>query len=743
MVNTTDEGAEGMKRTPLMRRHTIEVQPPHDHKLEDLGLCVSRAFSDDAWAGGNDSDSAADGGQRPSTTSFSGKISSPEGGTKEGIKEFGPRIAWCNEPDGDLQVEGLQASIKPPKQKSLRRPKSCVTPVPSAAVVSDVPTVITDLPEKSEAWTKSPEKEISRTSSPSGKELPSGELPAAEEPLAEQPLPEPATEAPKKSAPFSSNEILDRIAAKVCRSQSSPDIYGQNQKRKIKSASLDEEKSDVITSFEPYDGLLIHRATFFSPLPRRDTSSSLGHEDEDEVKETDKTSKLLGYRPKNGYYFMPFSKLFTKPKSARSRHSSKSSSQGDPELGVANSLQQFNEAEKDIIKKTRSALKQRISSANKKRLNSANKKKIQLNIVVNAKTETDESLPCSDNDETTSVQRPSSTSIADLGKKKKAKKAKHRERSVPAELLRSKLGATREKKTFKVKAEKKKQSKTVKRPKNKKEIPTMMSEISPVGSDVENDNDFERYENLHEFSGALRNSKNRPYYSCDYYGEEDRGFAPARGGFLQTIISEANVYKPVSRTWKGNKMHLEVRIRTHQSDSSSGEEGNEEGEEEGDGEEQGRMEEEKRRWARRGRLSKQNKIESPSSAGSPAEGKTMGGLLLPGPRRRQTANRLSSSTLSPAALRAKEREKLRQILEVCTAKVEESKTLMRKLGSNGVWVSLDTLQRGLMTPTEYRVYQDYLKSLEPARAQRKEGTSPPPSAPTQHRTRSILSPFRR
>ncbi|KAK8399623.1 hypothetical protein O3P69_003584 [Scylla paramamosain] len=89
---------------------------------------------------------------------------------------------------------------------------------------------------------------------------------------------------------------------------------------------------------------------------------------------------------------------------------------------------------------------------------------------------------------------------------------------------------------------------------------------------------------------------------------------------------------------------------------------------------------------------------------------------LPPPTRRPSA---TTTTTSTHAHNTKDKGKLSEILEVCAAKVEESLVLSRRLSSGGIWVCLDTLQRGLMSPTEYRVYQEHLQE-ERQREQQEE-----------------------
>ncbi|XP_047486345.1 uncharacterized protein LOC125037311 [Penaeus chinensis] len=104
----------------------------------------------------------------------------------------------------------------------------------------------------------------------------------------------------------------------------------------------------------------------------------------------------------------------------------------------------------------------------------------------------------------------------------------------------------------------------------------------------------------------------------------------------------------------------------------------------------------------------------------------MAGLLLPTSSCSDPKN--ASGTPTPAVLRARERDKLRRILEVCAAKVEEAKQLSERLSADGVWISLDTLQRGLMSPTEYRVYQEHLRALaEKEQQKRRPGSKKSPS----------------
>ncbi|ROT85191.1 hypothetical protein C7M84_020599 [Penaeus vannamei] len=455
--------------------------------------------------------------------------------------------------DGGEEVaaagQALRPSVQPAKSKSHARPKSCVTPVSShkakAAEGDDADGA--KAPSISKAKKQSPKRppEEPRPATPT----PSIQIKISSAEETQAALPPPSVP-DHPSAPPASDKV--------------PKVPQQTRKTSPTEPGV-RNKGDL----EPYDGLSVQKAPILPQASKREgggtplSSLSDNQEDNDDALSTS-SQKLKGYKPKNGFEFLPFSKLFTKPSS---RYSSRSSS-CDPDLGVENTYHQFNDCEKEIISKTRTALKQRITSANQRRISNTKNKKIHLNIVVNAQPDSDDSALFSDPEEAQAPRRPLS---ADSGTKRKNKtknaKTKDRDLPPPHKTIKKtpKEPTLNKKQALKSDSNKPHDKKDETRPRDtakrirKREIPTIMSEISPVPSDIEQEI-IVPPPRLSTSSASVRNHHNRHQNNRLTSDSDDNNcinddnlFVPARGGLLRTIINDANGYKPVTKTWRGNK----------------------------------------------------------------------------------------------------------------------------------------------------------------------------------------------
>ncbi|XP_053629829.1 uncharacterized protein [Cherax quadricarinatus] len=684
------------KRRPLLRRHTLEI-PPSLPAYGSLERQVVRAASEERWAASHGSDSAAEASRKGRLNTFphrqpAGLISLEVRAASYPMELKARRLAWSGPPTSQLEANVTETSLRTVRHKTHTRPKSCVTPVSTLSC-------------DKEALNQQDTKTLPPGSEKSKRDTVSATFSEAEV---------------KPQVSGTDGEHL-KNSTKVIRSASSPDLY-------FTGVSKEPIGIDSKHELEPYNGLVIQKAPLVSQIvkSRKPVLDEEGDEadEEDNASDTQIDTRLRGYKSRHGFGFIPFSKMFTKPHRASLSRRSSRSSQEEPELGLENSLLVLSESERDIIKKTRSDLKQRISSANRKIKNGTNKK-IQLSIVVGAQEDFDESAQVSERDSEVSQRLTRTQDLAE-GKETKTKQQKSRECEVPTMSSKSANGHNLQKKKSSAKPENKVSTKVTKKMK-KKEIPTIMSEISPVASDVEQH--YGRQHRQRSLAGlSTLHSKNKVAHSHENnerltnvegnsnqsQNNDDGVFAPARGGFLRTIINESNMYAPVNQTWRGTKMHLEVRISTERATLST------------EDEEDDVSHLENRRGQgseKRGRTPPHLREDGCGSAGTPTVFRTMQhrgtqSLLFPTPTRPHPQTHANAP--ASAVHRAKERDKLRQVLEVCTNKVKESQQLRRRLGAAGVWVSLDTLQKGLMSPTEYRVYQDHLKSLEEKEQQRKK-----------------------
>lgn len=340
---------------------------------------------------------------------------------------------------------------------------------------------------------------------------------------------------------------------------------------------------------EPYEGLVIQKA----PILREHNQTKVSKEEPES--ESSSTTSEQQRSKKRGYWsrgrtFIPFSKLFTKPHSASSRQSSKSPSLIE---GVENSYQRLSESEQDIIRKTRTALKQRFDSAEKRR-NSKNSNKIQLSIFVTSHPDSDDDRDdyndgeqgtgrggVSDVTKTTrhypqhSVNQTSSpTHSTDDKIQSKTKRQINRGQEptgTPSFMLKP-PAVTISKKKSQIKNENKEstmRTTTTKpaRKTKKPDIPTIMSETSPVPSDLE----YESTTETHHYNANHSSQTNIYNYNTQEKADKKRGSlrggggaggddegggcgVAGRGGLLQTIISDAETLPPqAAKTTKGKK----------------------------------------------------------------------------------------------------------------------------------------------------------------------------------------------
>lgn len=524
---------------PLLRRHTEEAPPTVGEIYGGGERRVVRAVSDDWWAAGRGGDSLTRRELRH--TSPRHQLSSPSPTTAMMVRAR--RVAWlgCSAPG--LQTEATPAAAKPTRRRVEVRPKSCVIPV-SSLVASSEEAAPALCPKALPSESKKLEQEAaSLTGINADPDLKSHET-------------------------RSGNDNLNDLT-RVIRSASSPNICSTSTHKQLSwtdNHCAHRNKQEV----EPYDGLVIQKAPLLSPTAKKDLLTREAGDEADEEDNTSETqeNRLHGYRPKNGSGFIPFSKLFTKPQRASPTRGPSRSSQGEPDLGVENTYQKFSELEKDIIKKTRSALKQRINSASKKRVSSGSKKKIQLNIVVNAGSESDETTAASAREGSEAAQPPPSPE--DTTKKKQNRTEKLKEHELPQSSAKTRQGQTLPKKKPAAKTEQKITTNAVKKVK-KKELATVMSEISPIPSDLEHDVlTSEHQRPLAEMSRLTRDSGN-PHHSVHYNQQHDKYATNvqerynksvdqeesvvdgARGGLLRAIITDAAIYTPTIKTRKGKK----------------------------------------------------------------------------------------------------------------------------------------------------------------------------------------------
>ncbi|XP_069970846.1 nucleolar and coiled-body phosphoprotein 1-like [Penaeus vannamei] len=483
MAGGAKTGLRRVKAAHVLRRCFTLEDPPTAAFPDDVGgrRVVRAASEEEAWASPLEADgevdmTAAKKWRRPARHSAppsrcASTPPSPGAPTAGRVR----REAWAGPAGSQSKVENVETPTKPAKSKSHARPKSCVTPVSShkakAAEGDDEDGA--KAPSISKAKRQSPKRPPEEP--PPATPTPSIQIKISSAEETQAALPPPSVP-DHPSAPPASDKV--------------PKVPQQTRKSSPTEPGV-RNKGDL----EPYDGLSVQKAPILPQASKREgggtplSSLSDNQEDNDDALSTS-SQKLKGYKPKNGFEFLPFSKLFTKPSS---RYSSRSSS-CDPDLGVENTYHQFNDCEKEIISKTRTALKQRITSANQRRISNTKNKKIHLNIVVNAQPDSDDSALFSDPEEAQAPRRPLS---ADSGTKRKNKtknaKTKDRDLPPPPQTIRKppKEPTLNKKQALKSDSNKPHDKKDETRPRDtakrirKREIPTIMSEISPVPSDIE------------------------------------------------------------------------------------------------------------------------------------------------------------------------------------------------------------------------------------------------------------------
>ncbi|MPC62005.1 hypothetical protein E2C01_056084 [Portunus trituberculatus] len=165
------------------------------------------------------------------------------------------------------------------------------------------------------------------------------------------------------------------------RSDSWPEVTWPQIVRRASLTSLGHASYGSKLEVEPYDGLIIQKAPVLTGPSKGETPPPCGHEadEESDAEDNEQTSpaRLRGYWAKGGSTFLPFRKLFTKPR------------QMNEELEVGNSFQQLSQSEREVISRTRRELKQRLSSANRRRGNKDDK--MQLSIIVSPPADGDHS----------------------------------------------------------------------------------------------------------------------------------------------------------------------------------------------------------------------------------------------------------------------------------------------------------------------------------------------------------------
>ena len=259
----------------------------------------------------------------------------------------------------------------------------------------------------------------------------------------------------------------------------------------------------------------------------------------------DSIPRYSGYKPKEGIYFIPFNKMFTKntPRSTNPPSRSSSSSSLCSPLSVQNSATLLNETDKEIISKTRKSLKDRIESAHRKfNDGKSKKKKVHLNIIMKNNLDHNNGSSSSDFD---GNEKPGFHTEKSKKKVKRKKKLIQRNVKSAAASQNTKKEVKKEINTdytesLPIKVE---IIQTIKSTKKKKEIPTMVSQISPVQSDV-------------EFCSRKLIEKEWIDRSPSPTNKHDPNplFLPAGniggGGLLKTVIKDLNEYKPANHPIK-------------------------------------------------------------------------------------------------------------------------------------------------------------------------------------------------
>ena len=165
------------------------------------------------------------------------------------------------------------------------------------------------------------------------------------------------------------------------RSDSWPEVTLRGAARRASLTTLAHVTYRSRLQVEPYDGLIVQKAPILTGPSRGEAPPLSGHEadEESDGEDSDQATpaKPRGYWARGGSTFLPFSKLFTKPR------------QVDEELEVGNTFRQLSQSEQEVINRTRRVLKQRLTSANRRRASKDDK--VQLSIFVNPPADGDHS----------------------------------------------------------------------------------------------------------------------------------------------------------------------------------------------------------------------------------------------------------------------------------------------------------------------------------------------------------------
>ncbi|XP_071515459.1 uncharacterized protein [Panulirus ornatus] len=552
MKDTARMVGDGKKERPaLLRRHTEEAPPTAREIYGGSERRVVRAASDDTWAAGRGVDGLTQ--RDPRHTTSHHQLSSLSPTTALVVRAR--RLAWSGSSGPVPQAAATPDAAKPVRRRMQVRYKSCVTPLLSFAPSSE------------------------ETGPPHCEKILSSRSKKPEEDTA--PLTNINVE-PNPEDQMCPGDDIKTNSTRVTRSASSPNIYYSDTHKKPACINNTHHAQRVKQDLKPYDGLIIQKTPLLCPTARE---ALVPREADDEADEEDNTSetkedlKLRGYKPRNGSGFIPFRKLFTKPKKSPLTRRPSRSSLEEPDLGVENTYQKYNDSERDIINKTRSNLKQRLNSASKKKVSGDNKKKIQLSIVVSAGSESDGSARMSDREDSQLTQPPHSAN--GTTKKQKTKKQRNKDHETP----QTRSSQTLRKKEPSAKTGNKTPTNTVRKVK-KKELSTVMSEISPIPSDLEFDALTDQQQRPLADVNRLLSAPGTPNRSVRYHQQHNEGvthvherqnkslehdslLVQTRGGLLRTIINDASTYTPVSRPGKGKIVHLEVRIQTDKAVSSA------------------------------------------------------------------------------------------------------------------------------------------------------------------------------
>lgn len=296
------------------------------------------------------------------------------------------------------------------------------------------------------------------------------------------------------------------------RSDSWPEVTLRGTTRRASLTSLVHTTYRSRLEVEPYDGLTVQRAPLLPGPSKGEALPLSGHEadEESDGEDSDQATqaKPRGYWARGGSTFLPFSKLFTKPR------------QENEELEVGNSFQQLSQSEQEVINRTRRVLKQRLTSANRRRSNKDDK--VQLSIFVS---------PPADNDHHSSGGEESRSPFFRTSIPIQTDAGDHREGNTqPAEdaymssQLVPRIGMRPLSVIRRTSGGRRPAGRGMFRRARRQEVTTMMSQVSPVPSDHES----------------------RP----------ERNASQGQGGLLQAILTDAETYAAnrESRTSVSNRV---------------------------------------------------------------------------------------------------------------------------------------------------------------------------------------------